>query len=198
MANELINTSAIKKEVEGLAQQIIDEPDVEKTKDLIELFNWNMQKKNALRILKLEGLLDSVSDQMIERFEKRPGEFSNSDLLNYLQTIQTTLDKTSQNLTKADETPKIQLQQNNQVNVNILDGFDRESKGRIADAIKAILQDAQITPAQQFAQSFEESDDVSIDVNKYFDAQPPKFEDEEDGLLSSLSLSGEDDDDTEN
>lgn len=46
---------------------------------------------------------------MIERFDKRPGEFSNSDLLSYLQVTQAAIDKATKSLNLVEETPLIQV-----------------------------------------------------------------------------------------
>ena len=88
-----------------------DENDIDKVKDLTHLFNLNQAKKNVLRVLKLNSLLDKVSDQMIERFTKQPGAFSNSDLLNYMQVTQSAIDRANKALNLVDETPAIQINQ---------------------------------------------------------------------------------------
>lgn len=130
-------------EEKNVALELIDkinsEVDAANTKDLVAQFNWNMAKKNALRILKLSGLLDSIADQMIERFEKRPGEFSNKDLLDYLQAVQNTLEKSTKALAQVDEVPHIMVQNNTQVNISTLDKFDSESRDRIANALKTVI-----------------------------------------------------------
>lgn len=134
---DLVNLIPLDKETGQLAQQIIDEKDVKKTQDLVKIFNLNQAKKNVLRVLKLNSLLDKVSDQMIERFEKKPGEFSNSDLLNYLQVTQNAIDRANKSLNLVDETPSISL---TQVNVNIEETLDRDSRAKITEAINKILQ----------------------------------------------------------
>lgn len=70
------------------------ETDVQKVKDLTHLFNLNMAKKNTLRVLKLNELLDKVSECMDDRFKHRSDEFSNKDLIDYMNTISSVLDKT--------------------------------------------------------------------------------------------------------
>lgn len=122
-----------------IADRIIQEEDADKIRDLTHLFNLNQAKKNVLRVMKLNSLLDKVSDTMIDRFEKRPGEFSNKDLLDYMQVTQNQIDRANKSLDIVKDAPAISFNQNNQVNI-IADGLDRESKGRVADAIKAILQ----------------------------------------------------------
>ena len=143
MSNELtttIDTKALDAQIANIAKAVVDEGDIDKVKDLTHLFNLNQSKKNLLRVMKLNGLLDTVSDKIIERFEKYPDNFSNADLLNYLQVTQNTIDKANKNLSLVDETPAIQLQQNNQVNVNIVDSYDKESRDRIMNFIKNVLE----------------------------------------------------------
>lgn len=123
-----------------IAQKILNEDNFEEVKKYIQLFNLNQSKKDVMRVMKLGALLDKVSDQMIERFEKRPGEFSNSDLLNYLQVTQSAIEKANKSLNLVDETPAIAFQQNNQVNINLHGGLDQESKSRVIAAIQSILQ----------------------------------------------------------
>lgn len=126
-----------------IAQSIINEDSVDKVKDLTHLFNLMQAKKNVLRVMKMNALLDTVTEQMSERFEKRPGEFSNADLLNYMNVVQNAIDRANKSITQVDDTPAITLQQNNTVNVNIEDTFDRDARERIADAVRAILKRAE-------------------------------------------------------
>lgn len=134
-----IRTQELDDSTNKLAQDIIDERDIDKTKQLVDLFNLNLTKKNSVRILKLNSLLDSISDQVIERFEKRPGEFSNSDLLDYLQAVQSSIDKASKNLELVKDTPQIQINQNSQVNIQVNETLSRDEREHVTDAIKAIL-----------------------------------------------------------
>lgn len=141
MSEELItiNTQELDKDTAQIAQTIINENDLNKIKDLTHLFNLNQSKKNVLRVMKLNGLLDTVSDKIIERFEKYPDNFSSADLLNYLQVTQNAIDKANKNLSLVDETPAIQVQNNN-VNVNIIDSYDKESRDRVMKFIKGVLE----------------------------------------------------------
>lgn len=140
-ANDLINTIPLDQDTTELAQQIIEEKNLDSLQNLTHLFNLNQAKKNVLRVMKLNQLLDKVSDQMIERFDRTPDNFSNADLLNYMQVTQSAIDRANKSLNLVDETPAIQV--NTQINVNAnadgLDLLDRESKGRVAEAIKGIL-----------------------------------------------------------
>ncbi len=140
MSEELIvNTKDLDIKTSQIAQEIINEDDVDTIKDLTHLFNLNQAKKNVIRVMKLNGLLDTVSDKIIERFEKYPDNFSSADLLNYLQVTQNAIEKANKNLSLVEDTPVIQVNQNNQVNLNIIDSYDRDSKNRIMDAVKSFL-----------------------------------------------------------
>lgn len=139
----LVDTSSIDTEITGLASQVLAESDPEKAKQLIALFNWNISKKNTARILKMNDLYDDVTDQMVLRFKTKADQFSNSDLLDYMKAVQGAIDTSAKNLSQVEEPPTIVHQNNTQINVNVVDTFDRESKDRILAAIQATLKSAQ-------------------------------------------------------
>lgn len=124
------------KKSEELVEKIVDEQDSDKLKDLVGLFNINQSKKNILRADIYSKLLDKISIQMVERLDKKSGEFSNKDLLDYLTAVRTAIDKSD----VAPENINIPIIQNNtQVNVNIDSGLSRESKEKVIDAVNALL-----------------------------------------------------------
>ena len=138
-----IDTTNIDEKVTSLVNEVLEEPDVSKTKDLISLFNWNMSKKNMLRILKLNTLYDDVTDQMIKRFAYKPDQFSNDDLINYMKTVQGAITSSSKMVEEMEEPAPAIIQNNTQINVNVGESFSRESRERILAAIQATLQAAQ-------------------------------------------------------
>ena len=107
-----LSTATLDAETLDTAQQIIDEQDMDKLKDLTHLFNMHQAKKNVVRMTKLNELQDKVTDQMIKRFEERPDEFSNADLLDYAQVIQNNIEKTTKAIGMVDEAPLISITQN--------------------------------------------------------------------------------------
>lgn len=140
MSEELaISTQNLDAKTTKIAQTIINEDDIDTVKELTHLFNLNQAKKNVLRVMKLNGLLDTVSDKIIERFEKYPDNFSSADLLNYLQVTQNAIEKANKNLSLVEDTPVIQVNHNNQLNFNIIDSFDRDSRDRVMDFVKSVL-----------------------------------------------------------
>ena len=131
----------LQNKTDELVNQILAEDDVNKVKDLTHLFNVACVKKDIIRVKTLDNLYDTVISKVAERFEKRPDEFSNSDLISYLQATQNALDKAKKSASSVDETLAIVQQQNNQVNINIGDSekLTRESRDKVIDAIDAFL-----------------------------------------------------------
>ena len=83
---------------------------------------------------------------MIERLDKTPDNFNNSDLAVWMKTVQQALDSSQKNIDlQQTQTPTqtVNYQQNNNVHVSIADTLSRESRSRITDAIQKILQNVQ-------------------------------------------------------
>lgn len=130
-----LSGSSLDEVSKSLVDQIVDEQDPDKLKNLVSLFNINQSKKNLIRVEMFSRLMDKISIQMMERFEKKPGEFSNKDLLDYLSAVRSAIDKNDINV---DNMPTPVIQNNTQVNISV-DALDRNSKERVADAVKSIL-----------------------------------------------------------
>lgn len=143
------DTQKLKLSTEQIASDIVNANDAKEVKDLVTLFNLAQVKKNIIRTLKYNDLLDLVSESMLERFIKRPDEFSHKDLIDYMNTLTNALDKSAKGVQTVDTENIIQQitnQQNIQVNVNNDSGLDRESRERVTEAIQAILAKAQTQP----------------------------------------------------
>lgn len=157
-----LDISEADKKARDIAELILAEQDVGKVKDLTALFNLHAQKRNVVRVLKLNGLLDSVTDSIVERFEKQPHNFSTEDLLRCMQVTEQAIDRANKNLNLVEETKAIQYQQNNQVNINIGANLDRESRQRVADVVYAFLAKSQAANASEILQG-EDFDNESKD-----------------------------------
>lgn len=127
----------VETSLETIADKIVksDSEDIQK---LVDLFNLNITKKNATRVVTYEHLVDKVLEEMTDRIEKRPSNFDNTDLLNYLKIIQESSSKAVKNLTNIDDST-IKLNQNT-LNINIDTGLDRSSKEKVINTIASILQ----------------------------------------------------------
>lgn len=126
--------------VDKLEKQLLKETDPENIKQIVELFNLNLQKKNIIRNAKLSDVQDKVVNQITERIDLEPESFSNEDLIKYHKTIQETLIKTSMSSEDV-KMPTIQI--NQQVNVDKM-VFDSDSRKRILSAVNEILNNGEI------------------------------------------------------
>ena len=143
ISNTSLSTTSLDTKTETIAQKILDTDDVDEVKELTSLFNLNAQKRNVMRVIKMNKLLDNVTDKVIERFEKTPNNFSNEDLIKYMQVTESAIEKANKNLNLVEETPAIQFQQNNQVNINLDRGLTRDSRAKVTEAVEAILKKLQ-------------------------------------------------------
>ena len=139
MDNKVVKVN-IEDKTNSLVDTIINEDDIDKTKQLLNLFNVNIAKKNTIRVMKVDKLLDKVTDEALKRVEERPDEINNKDLLNYASIAQNQIDKSMQIIKSINETPTIQLNQDNSVNINITQPeLSRESRERILKAVEQIM-----------------------------------------------------------
>ena len=140
-----LDTYKVDTEVNDIIAQTIEEKDPNKVKDLTNLFNVSINKKNMIRLTKLNDLLDNVVDQALERFETKPDNFSNKELVDYMNAVQKTSDAAMNSLRAMNEAPAIQINQNN-INLKVEDkginDLDAESRARVLKAIDAILDGA--------------------------------------------------------
>ena len=133
------NSVKLKDDMNSLITEIVEETDVNKLKDLTSLFNVHQVKKDLLRSIQLNDVLDNVTYQMVQRFTKHPECFTNKELIDYLKVAQDAIDKASKGNTVISSTPAIQYNQQNNVNISIAESVDREGRERISDVISKIL-----------------------------------------------------------
>lgn len=135
------NTIRLDEVSKTLLEQIINETDEQKTKDLTHLFNNNQNKKTMVRVDKLSNLLDTITDQALARFTQRPDEISNKELFDGLKIVQDLIERGQKQVTGAGETPLIQVnQQTNEVNIgNNSTMLNRESRERVKAAVMGLL-----------------------------------------------------------
>lgn len=131
--------SELDKKADYLVSQIVDETDSKEIKDLLQQFNLNHTKKQIVRSAVFDQLMDHITDQMQERILKRGDQFSNKDLLDYLNTINASIDKTQKQIQEVDAIPIIQVNQQTN-NILFTDSLDRESRERITNAIQLFKQ----------------------------------------------------------
>lgn len=151
VSNEITNLITPNNELSLQQEEIVNNLVGATTKDelkrQIELFNLNQSKKNAIRIVKLEQTMAQVEDKIVERFNKRPEQLSNRELIDFLNTISGQIDR-SQKIVDSVETKDLERQMvtnitpketGNQYNINLGTDLNRENKDNVVDAIKDIL-----------------------------------------------------------
>ena len=164
--DDLISVIPLDNQTAKVTNELIEEQDLDKVKNLTKLFNLNQAKRNAIRVMKLNSLLDKVSDQMIERFNKKPGEFSNKELLDYMSVVQSTIDRANKSIELVDQTPAIVInQQNNQVNIDSSPVLDRESRMRVVEAVKGIMNTLNLKNVPEQIQEISEFEENEEDFN---------------------------------
>lgn len=125
-----------------LLQQIISESDLQKTKDLTYLFNINQNKKTAVRINKLNGLLDLIADEAVRRLSERPDQISTKELLDSLKIVQSSIQTGQRQIADQLQAAPTFIQINNQtneINMSEVNSLDRESRNRVKDAVMGLL-----------------------------------------------------------
>lgn len=156
---------------EELEQRLIEETDIDNMKNIINLFNLNIKKKDIVRTAKLNDLQDKVFDQMDKRLTHKADEFSNTDLINYYKTIQESINKADTTLDKVD-TPSIQIVQN-QLNIHQSDdsAIDRDSRQKVINLVNKFMNLAQQTVDTQF-------EDIPTNNDEYYEQLTLNFEED--------------------
>lgn len=120
---------------------LINETDPTKLRQLIDIFNLNIRKKDIIRATKLSTLQDKVVNEMSERIINHSDNFSNKDLLDYFKTIQDTQNKTDTSIDNVNiPIPTIQIN-HNEVNMNNDSMLSRESKNKVSQTVQKILRE---------------------------------------------------------
>lgn len=144
--NQIENEEAVPTEesdkivtdVATLADNIMSTDSIQ---EYLPLFNASIAKKQALRVLKREEIIDKVTERIGERLDKRPDEITMTEL----NAIDKTMSEQKQkelallNSNATDASVGITLNQNN-VNVTINNAEPpRESRERVLSAVRELL-----------------------------------------------------------
>lgn len=129
----------VKEHDEQLIEEILQETDAEKLKDLTNLFNIFQTKREVLRVSKLNDVQDALVQQMLDRLEQQPHNFDNKDIALWVKTVQLAKESSRQSLEKVEAIPTIVHQNNTQVNINVEESLSRESRERVLSVLNTIL-----------------------------------------------------------
>lgn len=178
------------KKTEKLATKIVKQTDPDDIKDLVSLFNLNHTKKQILRTMTYDQLLDSIMSQMKERVLKRGDQFSNKDLLDYMNTMNTAMEKAHKQINEVDAVPAIQVnQQNNTVIMG--DGLDRESRERVFEFIKNALN--KIDESKNISNELDISNQITVLNSEDVVNEPIVVDDASEDILDNLYESDSED-----
>ena len=128
-----------------LGDKLIQSNDSQEVNDIVSMFNTIMQKKELIRVSALSDLQDDLTQQISKRVQKNSDCFSNKDLIDYFKAIQGVLD--SQKNGGQITTPQIAIQNN--VIVNDDAKLSKESRDRITDFVKNVLNKNQSMASQE-------------------------------------------------
>jgi len=150
-ADLVVKAPDLNEESLALLNQIIAETDESKASDLTHLFNLNQNKKTMIRVNKLSDLLDTITDQALTRFTKRPDEISNKELFDGLKIVQDLIERGQKQVSGSGERPLIQVnQQTNEVNIgDTTNSLSRDSRERVKSAVLGLLESINATAASQ-------------------------------------------------
>lgn len=126
--------------MDDLITKLLGTSDVDEAKEIVDIFNLDIKKKDVIRASKYSDILDKITSQIDTRLTFAPDSFSNRELIEYVKTMQGSLKETLD--TAVETIPTIQINKN-ELNLNLTeDALNRESRERIAEAIKGILNDS--------------------------------------------------------
>lgn len=134
----------IQQRANELCEAVQNEDDEKKLENLYHEFNVNNTRKNVVRLNELNKLLDEVNDQAYKRFKNNPAEMSNKDVLDYMNAVQSQIERSEKTVNGLKEINATQIN-NSTTNVQINVGGEstampnQASRDRIADAINEIL-----------------------------------------------------------
>lgn len=164
----------LKKETLDIASKIVDTQEPDKLEDLTKLFEVNQSKKNVLRIIKLNDLLDTVNDVALDRVEH--GLVSGNDLTSMMRTVNDSIKNSQDYITQISSKPMIQINnQHNEIKISGNDGLNQESKDKVINAVTEILASIQKDEKNKVASKppqdvidvkSEEKSDNNIEIKK--------------------------------
>ena len=127
--------------IEELREQLMTETDSNNIKEITNILNAHIQKKNMVRKTQLLELEDKIQSQMEKRITEKGDCFSHKDLLDYFKVVDDTVNKIDSSEDAI--VPQIKVT-NQQLNINLdKPTMSREEKTQVVDAVKAILERVQ-------------------------------------------------------
>lgn len=139
-----VDVSTLDRQALEIINQVIAESDVEKTKDLTNLFNLNQKKKTMVRVNTLNELQDLLIQQQMQRVKERPDNMTQQELTQAIKTVQDLIDRGITTVSGVNDTPLIQINnQDNSVNVGP-EALSKASRDKVNSFVMDILRKASV------------------------------------------------------
>ena len=113
----------------------------EELKDVTNLFNLNITKKEMARVMQQSELYDLVLQQAGDRLRKRPDELSTKDLIDYMNAFRGNIDKTQSYIDKVENSPTIQVNNDNKKVVVNINNLNRDASEEVLEVVNTLLGD---------------------------------------------------------
>jgi hypothetical protein len=135
---------ALNTSIDTIVDNIMNSDDPDNIKQLISGFNLNQSKKSVLRILKLNNLLDLVTEETLKRYQKHPDEISNKELIDCMTVVSAQIEQSQKTVNGIIDKPAIQInQQKNEYNVNVVPTLTKDQRENVIDIVTQIINTAQ-------------------------------------------------------
>lgn len=130
-----------KKIMEG----IMKAQDKQELQKQFDLFNLSLSKKNAARVVKVDGISDKALEEIERRISKRPSNISTKELLEMVQVLSSHAERSKKMVDQLDEKDMIRPATGTVLptpgyTINIGTNIDRDGKDNVVNAIKEILE----------------------------------------------------------
>ena len=141
---------------------------IDELKDLTNLFGISLTKREIIRASKESDLMDKLLEQAEERIVEKGDYLSNADLLDFMKTLQSNVDKSRKTFNDDIDNASTKITNtHNEININVNDSvtnLSRESREKVLDLMKVLF--ANIQEEQQDLSEPQEVDIVKEENNK--------------------------------
>ena len=124
---------------------IMKAQDKQELQKQFDLFNLSLSKKNAARVVKVDGISDKALEEIERRISKRPSNISTKELLEMVQVLSSHAERSKKMVYQLDEKDMIRpttgpVLPTTGYTINIGTNIDKDGKNNVVNAIKEILE----------------------------------------------------------
>lgn len=161
----------LKEDTKTSAEGILKATNSDDLQKFVDIFNANIAKKNALRVMKLDELQDKVEEEVAKRFTKRSDDMSNTEVIQYYKAIQDSIKTSREVVNNKDTSATIQITTNQNITIPDKEVLNRDSKERVIDAVKNILNQIKNNTETQEVIDAEIVDETVVTEDKQVEAE---------------------------